>query len=124
MKYGVPVHVRSSFSDVPGTWVVGEEKSLESIVVTGVAYDKGEARVMLVGVDDKPGVVAKIFGALADQHIAVDMIIQSPSRSRSGPRLASDAPPPSPRRAAGHDVPKVDVTFTVNKADLARTKVI
>src|SRR6185436_15626932 len=57
MKYGVPVHVRTSFSEAPGTWVVGEEASLESVVVAGVAHDKGEARVMLVGVDDKPGVV-------------------------------------------------------------------
>src|SRR5262245_10132208 len=73
MKYGVPVHVRSSFSDAGGTWVVGEEKSLESIVVTGVAYDKGEARVMLVGVNDRPGVVAQIFSALAAEHISVDM---------------------------------------------------
>src|SRR6185436_20565964 len=64
MKYGVPVHVRSSFSDAPGTWVVGEEKSLEDVVVAGVAYDKSEARVQLLAVADKPGVVAKIFGAL------------------------------------------------------------
>src|ERR1041385_6058491 len=77
MKYGVPVHVRSSFSESLGTWVVGEEKSLESIVVTGVAYDKGEARVMLVGVDDRPGVVAQIFGDLAEESISVDMIIQN-----------------------------------------------
>src|SRR5687768_14628313 len=70
MKYGVPVHVRSSFSDAPGTWVVGEEQSLESVVVSGVAYDKGEARVMLVGVDDRPGVVASLFGALADESIS------------------------------------------------------
>jgi aspartate kinase len=63
--------------------------------------------VLLVGVDDKPGVVAKIFGALADQHIAVDMIIQSPSR-----------------HATDRDGPTVDVTFTVTRADVARTKVI
>jgi len=107
MKYQVPVEVKSSFSDVPGTWVVREDEALESTVVRGVALDKAEARVMLVGVDDKPGVVAKIFGALSDQHIAVDMIIQSPSR-----------------HVSGRDVPSVDVTFTVTKADLARTKLI
>lgn len=106
MKYGVPVHVRSSFSDVPGTWVVGEEQSLESVVVTGVAYDKGEARVMLVGVDDKPGVVAAIFGALSAQNISVDMIIQSAGRADAG----------GPR--------KTDVTFTVGKTDLARAKLV
>lgn len=106
MKYGVPVHVRSSFSDAQGTWVVGEEQSLESIVVTGVAYDKGEARVMLVGVDDKPGVVAAVFGALAAQNISVDMIIQSAGRAESG------------------GPPKTDVTFTVGKTDLTRAKMV
>ncbi|MFT3776463.1 MAG: aspartate kinase [Minicystis sp.] len=102
MKYGVPVHVRSSFSDAPGTWVVGEDSALESVTVTGVAYDKGEARVMLVGVEDAPGMVANIFGALAGENIGVDMIIQNASS------------------AAG----KTDVTFTVTKADLAKTKVL
>jgi aspartate kinase len=100
MKYGVPVHVRSSFSDAPGTWVVGEDSSFESVTVTGVAYDKGEARVMLAGVDDTPGVVASVFGALATENIGVDMIIQG----------ASSAPGQS------------DVTFTVAKSDLAKAK--
>jgi aspartate kinase len=111
MKYGVPVHVRSSFSDAQGTWVVGEEKSLESIVVTGVAYDKGEARVMLVGVDDKPGVVAHVFGELADDNISVDMIIQN---------APSDAP--ASRTSSRGPEGKTDVTFTVAKTDLARAK--
>jgi aspartate kinase len=103
MKYGVPVHVRSSFNDSPGTWVVGEEKSLEDVVVAGVAYDKGEAKVLLQAVVDKPGVVAKIFGALAEKNISVDMIIQNTATSAS-------------------DHPSTDVTFTVAKTDLARVK--
>lgn len=102
MKYGVPVHVRSSFSERPGTMVVGEE-GLESVAVTGVAHDKSEAKVQLVGVSDKPGVVAKIFGALAEQNVSVDMIIQSPSRGGGN---------------------TTDVTFTVPKADLTRTKAL
>jgi aspartate kinase len=101
MKYGVPVHVRSSFSDAPGTWVVGEEKSLEDVVVAGVAYDKGEAKVLLHSVMDKPGVVAKIFGGLAEKNISVDMIIQNTSTA---------------------DTASTDVTFTVAKTDLARVK--
>jgi aspartate kinase len=103
MKYGVPVHVRSSFSDVPGTWVVGEEKSLEDVVVAGVAYDKGEAKVLLQAVVDKPGVVAKIFGLLAEKNISVDMIIQNTATGSA-------------------DVSSTDVTFTVAKTDLARVK--
>ena len=110
MKYGVPVHVRSSFSDAPGTWVVGEEQTLESITVTGVALDRNEARVMLVGVDDRPGIVAQIFGALADEGISVDMIIQSPSAHGTiTPGGARD---------------KTDVTFTVGRADLPKTQAL
>jgi len=100
MKYGVPVHVRSSFSDRTGTMVVGEE-GFESVAVAGVAYDKGEAKVQLVRMKDKPGVVAKIFGMLAEHNVSVDMIIQSPSRG-------------------GNDT--TDVTFTVAKTDLPRAK--
>src|SRR6201992_852070 len=77
MKYGVPVHVRSSFNDAEGTWVTGEDKSLEEVVVAGVAYDKNEARVNVVGLHDKPGVVADLFSALAEKNISVDMIIQN-----------------------------------------------
>jgi aspartate kinase len=105
MKYGVPLHVRSSFSDVPGTWVTGEDSALEDVSVTGVAYDKNEARVLLVGVLDKPGVVASIFGAIAEKNISVDMIIQSPSVAPG----------------EGGEV-RADVTFTVTKTDLVRVK--
>ena len=108
MKYNVPLHVRSSFSDAPGTWVTGEDSALEDVTVTGVAYDKNEARVQLVGVKDKPGVVASIFGAIAEKNISVDMIIQSPS-------VASVA-------VTGDPEVRADVTFTVTKTDLARVK--
>lgn len=101
MKYQVPVHVRSSFSDVPGTWVTGEDKSLEEVVVAGVAYDKNDARVHLVGVLDKPGVVAEVFSAIAEKNISVDMIIQNATSNTEG---------------------RADVTFTVSKTDLVRAK--
>ena len=113
MKYGVPVHVRSSFSEASGTWVVGEDASFESVVVTGVASDKGEARVMLIGVDDRPGMVAEIFGALGDENIGVDMIIQSASVDPGG------AEGPAAARGA-----KTDVTFTVTKTDLPRARLV
>ena len=101
MKYGVPVHVRSSFSDAEGTWVTGEDKSLEDVVVAGVAYDKNEARVHCVGLNDKPGVVAELFGAMADKNISVDMIIQNVSKETAD---------------------RADVTFTLAKSDLMRAK--
>jgi aspartate kinase len=101
MKYEVPVHVRSSFSENPGTWVVGEEAGLEAITVTGVAYDRNEARVQLLGVTDRPGAAAAIFGELAAQNISVDMIVQSPA---------------GPNRGA------VDLAFTIVKTDLERVR--
>jgi aspartate kinase len=101
MKYGVPVHVRSSFSDVEGTWVVSEEQVLEEVVVSGVAYDKNEARVHFVGVEDKPGVVADLFSRVAERNISVDMIIQNVTAG-------------SNQRA--------DVTFTLAKTDLSRAR--
>lgn len=102
MKYAVPVHVRSSFSDAEGTWVTGEDKALENdVVVTGVAYEKNEARVHVVGVVDKPGIVADLFESIAGKNISVDMIIQNVSK-------------------AGVD--RADVLFTLAKTDLARAK--
>ena len=89
MKYSVPVHVRSSFNDQPGTIVTKEDSTLEGVVVSGVAYDKGEARVHVVGVDDRPGVAAELFEKIAEKNISVDMIVQN---------VTTDADP----RAAHH----------------------
>ncbi len=76
-KYNVPVHVRSSFNDNPGTMVVKEEKDMEDIVVSGVAYNRDEAKIAILGVPDRPGIAAEIFGSLGDANIIVDMIIQN-----------------------------------------------
>jgi aspartate kinase len=102
MKYGVPIHVRTSFSDAQGTWVTGEDAALEEVVVAGVAYDKNEARVHVVGLDDRPGVSAQLFSAIAEKNVGVDMIIQNVSR--------------------GGEARGADVTFTVSKTDLQRVK--
>ena len=75
-KYNVPVHVRSSFVDEPGTMVVKEDKSMEQVMVSGVAYSKGDARITLAGLPDVPGVAARIFTEIASEGIVVDMIIQ------------------------------------------------
>jgi aspartate kinase len=101
MKYSVPVHVRSSFNDQPGTLVTKEDPTLEGAVVSGVAYDKGEARVHVVGIDDRPGIAAELFEKIAEKNISVDMIVQN---------VTTDAD----RRAA--------ITFTLGKTDLARAK--
>jgi aspartate kinase len=80
-RYGVPVHVRSSFSNRDGTWVVNvpEEEQVEQAIISGVAHDRSEAKVTVAGVPDKPGEAAAIFRALADAEINIDMIVQNVS---------------------------------------------
>ena len=76
-RFGVPVHVRSTFSENIGTWVVEEEKIMESMLVSGITYSKKEARITIKKVPDQPGVAAKIFLPISDAGILVDMIIQN-----------------------------------------------
>lgn len=78
-RYAVPVHVRSSFSDEPGTWVVQEDPSMEDVLVSGVAFDLNETKITLLRVPDRPGLATKIFTPIANAHIVVDMIIQNAS---------------------------------------------
>src|SRR2546422_3007736 len=101
-KFGVIFEVRSSLNDNPGTLVKEETRSMEEIVVRGVALDKNQAKVTLVGVPDKPGVAARIFRALADAAINVDMIVQNISH--------------------GSGAPATDLSFTVDKADLLKAE--
>jgi aspartate kinase len=77
MKFGVPIHVRSSFHEGEGTWVVAEEEEMEKVIVRAVTYDRNEARVSVLGVPDQPGIAAQVFNTLADNGIVVDMIIQN-----------------------------------------------
>jgi aspartate kinase len=77
MKYGVPIHVRSSFSDAQGTWVVPEETQMENVVVSGVTVAKDEAKITCEDLPDTSGVAGKLFAPLADANISVDMIVQN-----------------------------------------------
>lgn len=79
-KYGVPVHVRSSFKPDPGTLVTREDEGMEEVLVTGVTHDKSEAKVSILGVPDRPGIAGRLFGAVADENIVVDMIVQNISQ--------------------------------------------
>jgi aspartate kinase len=96
-QYGVPIHVRSSFSEVEGTWVTREEDVMERLVVSGVTYNKNEAKIRIRGVKDQPGIAARVFSPLGDAGIVVDMIIQN---------FGSDG--------------STDITFTVPKSDYRR----
>ncbi|PZR07113.1 MAG: aspartate kinase [Archangium gephyra] len=97
MKYRVPLWVKSSFSDDPGTLVCEEDKAMEDILVSGVALDRNEARVSIYGVPDQPGMAARIFGALVEKAISVDLIVQN-----------------TPVKG------KTELTFTVGKADAVK----
>lgn len=99
MNHNVPVRVLSSFEDKPGTLVAAERADMEQEVVTGIAYDRNEAKITLQNVADQPGIAAKIFGPLAESEINVDMIVQNVSV----------------------DGETTDMTFTVTEADFDRT---
>src|SRR5262250_3316561 len=79
-KYGVPVHVRSTFKPDAGTLVTREEQGMEDAVVTGVTHDRGQAKISILRVPDRPGIAAQVFGAIAENNIVVDMIVQNISR--------------------------------------------
>ena len=96
-RFKVPVHVRSTFTNTTGTWVVDEEKIMESLLVSGITYSKKEARITIKKVPDQPGIAAKIFLPISDAGIMVDMIIQNT-----------------------HDGGLTDMTFTVLRSDYDR----
>ena len=76
-RYKVPLHVRSTFVDTEGTWVIEEDKAMESMLVSGVTYNKNEARITISKVPDNPGIASKIFMPISDAGVVVDMIIQN-----------------------------------------------
>jgi aspartate kinase len=100
-KYNVDVHVRSSFNDNTGTMVTKEDKDMEAVLVSGIAYDKNETKIAVMNVPDKPGIAAKILSPLSAANISVDMIVQNVSDSGF-----------------------TDFTFTVTKADFKKALVI
>ena len=95
-RYNLPVHVRSSYTDKPGTVVVGsiKDKPMESPLLTGVAHDRSEAKVTIVGLPDIPGYAARVFRAVADADVNIDMVLQNVSKIEDG---------------------KTDITFTCSR---------
>jgi len=100
-RYGVPLHVRSSFNDSEGTWVIEEDSSMEEVSVSGVTVDRDEAKLTLKNVPDRPGVAARLFGPIAAANIVVDMIIQNASADGT-----------------------TDLTFTVPRADYDKARAL
>jgi aspartate kinase len=99
-RYGVRLHVRSSFDDAPGTWVQ-EVDDMEGVLISGVALDADEAKVTLGGVPDRPGVAATVFRAIADDGISIDMIVQNVSHAGA-----------------------TDLSFTAPRADVPRVRTV
>jgi aspartate kinase len=91
-KYDVPIHVRSSFNDNPGTIVQKEDTEMEQVVVSGVTYNKNEAKIEVMHVPDVPGMAAKMFKPIADANIVVDMIIQTSSAEKGFADVAFTVP--------------------------------
>jgi len=98
-NYTVPIHVRSSFTHNPGTLVVQEDPDMEKVVVSGIAYDRNEAKITITRVVDRPGIAAKLFGNVAEAGVVVDMIVQNISQD-------------------GH----TDISFTVPRSDFHKAK--
>src|SRR6185437_12104875 len=101
-KFGVVFEVRSSLNDNPGTIVKEETQSMEDVVIRGVSLDKNQAKVTLVAVPDRPGIAARIFKAISDAAINVDMIVQNISH--------------------GAGKPATDLSFTIDKPDLLKAR--
>jgi aspartate kinase len=98
-KYEVPVMVRSSFNENPGTLVAKEDEDMEKVVVSGVAYDKNQTKITVLGVPDKPGIAATLFKGIAEANIVVDMIVQNVSSNGKA----------------------TDISFTVQKTESKKT---
>lgn len=96
-KFNVPIHVRSSIEKDSGTMIIKEVKEMEEVVVSAVTLNKGESKITICNVPDRPGIAAKIFNELADKGVSVDMIVQNVSHLR-----------------------QTDISFTVNKTDSAK----
>ena len=95
-KFGVKFEVRSSFNDHPGTMIIDETPSMENVVIRGLSVEKNQAKVTITGVPDRPGAAAKVFNTLAEARVIIDMIVQNVAANGT-----------------------TDISFTLNKADLA-----
>ena len=100
MKYKVPLWVKSSFTDDPGTLVTEEDAAMEDVLVSGIAVTRDESRFVIRNVPDKPGIAARVFGALAEADIVVDVIVQTPA----------------------HEDARTDMAFTVGRLDTEKTR--
>jgi len=101
MRFNMPIHLRSSFNDVPGTLVTREDKAMERASITGVAYNRDEAKITIKGIPDHPGIASHVFGPIAEAELNVDVIVQNVSEDGT-----------------------TDITFTVPRGDFSRAMLV
>jgi aspartate kinase len=125
-KYDVPVRVLSSFTEGTGTRVTKEDRSMEQVVVSGVTYDKKQAKITITGVPDRPGIAAKLFGAIGEENIIVDMILQNVSQE--GLTDISFTVPKTDARKAGEIARKIAAEIGARevqlKEDIANVSIV
>jgi aspartate kinase len=127
-NHGVRIHCRSSFTEEPGTFVVGEEETMERPLITAVTHSTEEARVTLLGVPDRPGIAGRIFTALADANVNVDMIIQNEPVSEGAAADMSFTVPrsdlPTARATLQPVVDEVGIGSVAEDPDMGKVSVV
>src|SRR4030042_6380932 len=126
-KYGVPLVVRSSFTDKPGTLVVREDKEMEQVVVSGIAYEKNQSKITVIAVHDRPGVAAKLFNAIAGANIVVDMIVQNVSSDGKATDISFTVPKTDSKKAlkiTEEIVAELGAKDVVLREDIAKVSII
>jgi aspartate kinase len=126
-NHGVRIHCRSSFRDQPGTVVVGEEDTMEQPLITAVTHSTAESRVTLIGVPDQPGAAARIFGALAEANIGVDVIVQNEPVSAGGrAEISFTVPRDDLRTASAALEPLAGESFAelITEAEMGKVSVV
>ncbi len=125
-NHGVPLHVRSSFTWEPGTWVREEDESMEQPIISGITHDTTEAKVTVIGVPDRPGIAARLFRALADNNVNVDMIVQNVSVG-GATDISFTVPTedlPAAMEVGQAHAPEIGASGVVADSDIARVSLV
>ncbi|MBI5049822.1 MAG: aspartate kinase [Nitrospirae bacterium] len=127
MKYKMPVVVRSSFNNNPGTLVTKEDKDMEKIMVAGITYDKNQGKITIMGVPDRPGIAAKLFKKIADADIVVDMIVQNVSSDGKATDISFTVPKTDCKKAlelTNEILKELDAKGVTMRDDIAKVSIV
>ena len=127
MKYKMPMVVRSSFNNNPGTLVTKEDKDMEKIMVAGITYDKNQGKITIMGVPDRPGIAAKLFKKIADADIVVDMIVQNVSSDGQATDISFTVPRTDSKKAleiTKEILKELDAKGVAMRDDIAKVSIV